>query len=175
MASLLHTAPQPELLTRYNIKESSQSAGHLQRRDVWFKDAKILVAEDNPVNQHVATSLLAKFGCLPVITSDGAEAVAQIKEKRFDLVFMDCQMPNMDGYEATQAIRKWESTARSSSPTVIVALTANAMKGDSEKCLASGMDDYLAKPLKPKELQDMLLKWLPVDKQAENPSKGAAA
>jgi two-component system sensor histidine kinase/response regulator len=111
------------------------------------ESARVLVVEDNVVNQQVARRLLANMGMDVVIASNGAEGLAAVRARRFDLVFMDCQMPVMDGYEATSVIREHELT-HGSPRTPIIAMTANAMPGDREKCLAAGMDDYVAKPIK---------------------------
>ena len=96
--------------------------------------------------------------------ADGAQAVAAVQAKTFDLVLMDCQMPELDGYDATRAIREWETpriAAGLATRLPIVAMTANAMLGDREKCLAAGMDDYLAKPIKREVLLASLIRWLP--------------
>ena len=105
----------------------------------------VLVAEDNPVNQRVATAMLKRRGHEVTIAGNGAEAVALIAERTFDAVFMDVQMPEMDGLEATQAIRRAEAGTGRHLP--IIAMTAHAMNGDRERCLAAGMDDYLTKPV----------------------------
>jgi signal transduction histidine kinase/CheY-like chemotaxis protein len=126
--------------------------------------ARVLLVEDNRVNQLVAARMLKAFGIESVVVSDGAQAVAAVQAKTFDLVLMDCQMPELDGYDATRAIREWETSriaAGSASRLPIVAMTANAMLGDREKCLAAGMDDYLAKPIKRDVLLASLLRWLP--------------
>ena len=114
---------------------------------------RVLVAEDNIVNQKVASKLLEKFGCRVDVAANGEEAVRMAEDLPYALILMDCQMPEMDGYEATAAIRKMEKD------TPIIALTANAMEGDREKCLAAGMDDYLPKPINPEALNEMLDKW----------------
>ncbi|MDX1949806.1 MAG: response regulator [Rickettsiales bacterium] len=119
----------------------------------------ILVVEDNPVNRLVISKMLEKFAVHITCVNDGGEAVGIAKRKKFDLIFMDCQMPNMDGYEATKVIREVEKANRQEH-TPIVALTANAVKGDSEKCIAAGMDDYLSKPVKIEEVEEKLNKWL---------------
>jgi signal transduction histidine kinase/HPt (histidine-containing phosphotransfer) domain-containing protein len=119
---------------------------------------KILVTDDNIINQKVAMRLLQQLGYEPSIASSGSEALATLEKSAFDLVFMDVQMPGMDGLEATRRIRETERlTGR---PTVrIIAMTANAMMGDRDKCLNAGMDDYLAKPVRPEALQAALEKW----------------
>jgi CheY-like chemotaxis protein/anti-sigma regulatory factor (Ser/Thr protein kinase) len=122
-------------------------------------DARILLVEDNVVNQQVATRMLAAFGIKAEIALNGLEALEYIKHNAFDLVFMDCQMPVMDGYQATDAVRNWErSEGRARMP--IIAMTANAMHGDRERCLAAGMDDYMAKPIKKDVLANVLVRWL---------------
>jgi signal transduction histidine kinase/CheY-like chemotaxis protein/HPt (histidine-containing phosphotransfer) domain-containing protein len=131
-------------------------------------DAHILLAEDNPVNQDVARMILEGFGCRVDVVSDGKEAVQAAAENSYDLIFMDCQMPKMDGYEATEHIKKMDPSdnghARShlGKPPVtpIIALTAHAVKGDREKCLAAGMDDYLTKPFNISQMQEILERWL---------------
>lgn len=118
---------------------------------------RVLLVEDNPINQKVASQMLKKLQCDVTVVGDGQAAVAMVKKREYDVVYMDVQMPVMDGFEATAAIREWEETQARRTP--IVAMTANAMVGDREKCLAAGMDDYLGKPVKPKELLDTLRKW----------------
>jgi CheY-like chemotaxis protein len=114
---------------------------------------KILLAEDNPVNQKVATRLLEKLGYQVAVARSGEQAVAEWRRGRFDLILMDCQMPQMDGYDATREIRRLEGNARR---IPIVALTADAMSEVKDKCRAAGMDDYLTKPIDRKKLEDCL-------------------
>jgi CheY-like chemotaxis protein len=121
------------------------------------KPLLILVAEDNPVNQQVAVLLLKKEGHSVVVVSNGAEAVDASALEPFDLILMDVQMPVMDGYEATRAIREREE--RTNQHTPIVALTAHATKGERETCVQAGMDDYLSKPIRTRELHEMVVRW----------------
>jgi len=121
--------------------------------------ARILVAEDNMVNQRVAQRLLEKLGYQVDLVANGREAVEAAAGSRYDCIFMDCQMPEMDGYKATAAIRQHATNAEARLP--IIALTAHAMQGDRERSLAAGMDDHLVKPFGVEALRAMLLKWLP--------------
>jgi two-component system, sensor histidine kinase and response regulator len=115
---------------------------------------RVLLAEDNPVNQRLATRLLEKRGHRVVVASNGRQALEALEKESFDLVLMDVQMPEMDGFEATAAIREKEKASGFHLP--VIALTAHAMKGDRERCLAVGMDGYLAKPIRQQELDDLL-------------------
>jgi CheY-like chemotaxis protein len=115
---------------------------------------RILVAEDNPVNQRVITVLLEKRGHSVVLACNGSEAIDFQEKQSFDIIFMDVQMPAMNGHDATRAIRRAEQSIGSRIP--IIAMTAHAMKGDREQCLQAGMDDYLAKPVLIRELEAML-------------------
>ena len=121
----------------------------------------MLLVEDNKVNQIVAQNLLAKLGLMVHTAQHGKEALALLNEANgeFDLILMDCQMPEMDGYEATRLIRNGEAGSKDTK-IAIIALTANAMQGDRETCLAAGMDDYLSKPLQFEQLASTLEKWL---------------
>ncbi len=122
-------------------------------------DLHILVAEDNLTNQEVVVGMLRKFGCRIDLAADGREALAAVGKRRYDLIFMDCQMPVMDGYAATAAIRRLERTDGAHRHTPIIALTAHALEGDRQKCLTAGMDDYMSKPFRPKEMRAMLERW----------------
>ena len=131
---------------------------------ITFK-GRLLLAEDNVVNQEVASTILRKFGCQVDLAMNGAEAVSLAENNTYDIIFMDCQMPHMDGYEATGLIRKTES--EKSFHTPIIALTAHALAGDREKCLAAGMDDYISKPFGQDRVNEILLQWLPEELQTK--------
>ena len=137
-----------------------------------FPACRVLVVEDNQVNQIVAQAALERLGCQVDLADGGAEGVQAARLQHYDLVLMDCQMPEVDGYEATRQIRQWELAQKSTRRLPIAALTAHAMVGDREKCEAAGMDDYLSKPMSAAELQLLLLRWLPassaVSAQGEN-------
>ncbi len=124
--------------------------------------ARVLLAEDNAVNRKLACKLLEKLGCRVHVAANGREALAMWQAQTFDLVFMDCQMPEMDGYEATRMIRREESGRH----TPVIALTANSMPGDREECLRAGMDAHLSKPIRPEELAAALAQWLPAPAKA---------
>jgi signal transduction histidine kinase len=143
-----NTQRPPALVTRHSVAEAQA-----QRR------LKVLVAEDNVVNQKVAVRLLEKLGCRVDIVANGVEALAAHASGTYDVIFMDGQMPAMDGYAATAAIRAREAQTGQHIP--IIAMTANAMQGDREECLAAGMDDYMSKPIKSEELAQLLRKWQP--------------
>jgi CheY-like chemotaxis protein len=119
--------------------------------------ARVLVAEDNPVNQRLIKRILEKLGCRVDVAGDGREALAMTKSLQYDLVFMDCSMPEMDGYQATAELRRRETRGRH---VPIVALTAHALAEDRERCLAAGMDDYLSKPVRVEEVRAALSRWL---------------
>ena len=123
-----------------------------------LSNVNILLAEDNLVNQRVAVAVLKKLGIKPDLAGNGLEALRLVQEKAYDLVLMDCQMPDMDGFQATRAIRALDPMGRR---VPIIAMTANAMQGDRERCLEAGMDDYLAKPVAILDLKTTLQRWLP--------------
>ncbi|QGG49444.1 GAF domain-containing hybrid sensor histidine kinase/response regulator [Heliorestis convoluta] len=126
---------------------------------VWELEKPVLLVEDNQVNQKVALNLLSKMGLTVDIANNGLEAIHSLQKKEYDLILMDCHMPEMDGFQATEAIRKWESKKNQRTP--IVAMTALAMQGDKDRCLRAGMDDYISKPIKLEQLIPVFERWLP--------------
>ncbi|WP_447968044.1 response regulator [Nitrospira sp. M1] len=157
------------LITQHTVRELEAQQG-----------ARILVADDHTVNQQLAVLMLEKLGHRVDVVANGLEAVEALSRKAYDVVLMDCQMPEMDGYDATQKIRESEATidtpeiegdaARSDGSaqkhTTIIAMTANAMQGDREKCLAAGMDDYISKPINKVALEKVLALWLPINRNS---------
>jgi CheY-like chemotaxis protein len=117
----------------------------------------VLLAEDNAINCKVAVKLLEKFQCTVDVARHGGFAIEAVARAEYDLVLMDCQMPEVDGFEATRRLRQAELGTGRHLP--IIALTANVMQGDAERCLAAGMDDHLPKPIKSEDLQRMIAKW----------------
>jgi CheY-like chemotaxis protein len=112
------------------------------------------------VNQEVALAMLETLGCQIDIANNGREAIEATRHASYEMILMDCQMPEVNGFEATRTIREDEAQARPSGHTPIVALTANAMEGDQKQCLAAGMDDYLSKPYSQAQLENILRRWL---------------
>jgi PAS domain S-box-containing protein len=144
-------SPLPKgIITRYTVAEYAEQG------------ARILLAEDNIINQKVAQNMLNKLGYKADVVANGLEAVRALEMIDYDLVFMDCLMPEMDGFTATAAIRDATSHVKNHN-VPIIAMTANAMQGDREKCLEASMDDYLAKPVKKEELAAVIEKWLQKD------------
>ena len=151
------TRPLPERVTRLAPADSRSENPAWDRQDGHVL-ARVLVAEDNAVNQKVAKGMLETLGFRVDVVSNGKEALEMSALLPYDVIFMDCRMPEMDGYEATALIRRREREGGSRVP--IIALTAHAMQGDRERCLAAGMDDYVTKPVKVDELKTVLARWI---------------
>ena len=161
------TAPSgSSIITRHTLSEA-----HIRSKPV------ILVVDDNPVNQKVAANMLEKLGHRVNVAANGREAVESMARMSYALVFMDCQMPEMDGFEATRIIRQQEQQARQmgelSSHIPIIAMTANAMQDDRERCLAVGMDDFISKPVAKKAIEAALARWVPQDQTIPGESRAA--
>jgi two-component system sensor histidine kinase/response regulator len=135
----------PPLITRHVLSEKKR------------KEQLILLAEDNPVNQKLAVALLQRVGYSVDVVENGLAAVERVQQGCYGVVLMDVQMPEMDGLEATKTIREWEQGVRH---IPIIAMTAHALKGDRDRCLQAGMDDYLSKPINPKELIKKVDLWV---------------
>lgn len=148
-----------------DLNPAQPSEGHSLETQLFTNNAlhrdenkMILVAEDNIVNQKIVVLLLEKLGLKAHVVSDGAQAVQAVAECDYPVVLMDCHMPEMDGFEATRAIRRMESTTGKHTP--IIAVTALAMVGDRERCIEAGMDDYIAKPIDKERLKNKLNQWM---------------
>ena len=143
--------------------EKARQGRLLPSAPLYSNSPRVLLAEDNPTNQKVAVRQLQRLGFTVDVVTNGLETLAALSRLSYDLVFMDCQMPEMDGYEATRAIRKRERDADCpwKGPLHIIAMTANVMQGDREKCCASGMDDYVGKPVHLKDLLVAIERWRP--------------
>jgi CheY-like chemotaxis protein len=155
------------VLSRPSDASHSRTATAQQDRAAGPKPLRgqVMVVEDNIVNQKVAQRFLQRFGCEVAIAKEGGEAIELFKSRHFDLILMDCQMPGMDGYVATQRIRSLESKAAGAQTPKripIVALTANAMQGQMERCMAAGMDDFLSKPIEVERLRSILDAYIPL-------------
>ncbi|KAN0065158.1 hypothetical protein ACQY0O_001655 [Thecaphora frezii] len=153
------SSPDEIAITEINMEEPTSSLGVSEnplqrpRKDIW-----ILVAEDNLINAQIALKTLKKMGFSCRVAKDGLEALEEVTKHSYDCILMDCHMPNCDGYEATRRLRRFESVDIRTLP--IIAMTASAIRGDREKCLAAGMSDYLSKPVKSGALESTLVKWL---------------
>lgn len=141
---------EPPISVRQNVEPKNSE-------NIFGDHISILLVEDNVINQKVALAMLKKIGLTATVAENGRLGVEAWESKHYDLILMDCQMPEMSGYEATQSIRQKEQGTRH---ITIIAMTANAVEGDREVCLAAGMDDYLSKPINVNTLKKMLLKWL---------------
>ncbi len=155
LAMLDHDRGQP-LITQYSVKEAKRSSN---KEQIHF-EGKILLVEDVLPNQIIAEKFLSKMGLEVDVANNGKEAVEAVKHKSYDLIFMDCRMPVMDGYAATRLIREDKKLSESSIYLPIIALTANASREDKELCRQAGMDDLVTKPFKRKDMSQCLQKWL---------------
>ena len=153
------TPPRASESLRIHPPHAARQASRRQRR-------RVLLAEDNPVNVEVALAMLDSLGLDVVCAHNGEEALQAARAEEFDLVLMDCQMPVMDGFAATAEIRRHEQHASHARMLPIVAITANALQGDREACLAAGMDDYLSKPFTQQELANTLARWIAMPRAA---------
>ncbi|MEA2626689.1 MAG: two-component system, sensor histidine kinase and response regulator [Candidatus Binatota bacterium] len=157
------------LITRHDLAaRDSLSTGKPETRS----HARVLVVEDNPVNQRVARLMLERIGCRVDVAGNGREAIALFEKVPYEIVLMDCQMPEMDGYEATAEIRQMESAG---SRIPIIAMTAHTLQGAREKCLAAGMDDYIGKPVRPESLYRTIDKWVRFTPGKEAPASRTSA
>jgi signal transduction histidine kinase/CheY-like chemotaxis protein/HPt (histidine-containing phosphotransfer) domain-containing protein len=155
MRNALTASRQPRTAPAVRKPEPKESTPAVERTHVLDLGLHVMVVDDNVINREVAVAMLDELGCSVVLAEDGHPAVAHAQHERFDVIFMDCQMPNMDGYAATEAIRRDEQQ-RGLAPVPIVALTANVMSRDRERCIAVGMNSFLAKPFKAAQLREVL-------------------
>jgi CheY-like chemotaxis protein/HPt (histidine-containing phosphotransfer) domain-containing protein len=151
------TSPEPPTLPLASEREARTAA----KVEAASASARILLVEDNPVNQSVAAGMLEALGHRVDMAADGREGLRAASRGGYDVILMDCQMPVMDGFESTREIRRLEQSRPEPLHVPVIALTAAAFAKDRERCLAAGMDDYLAKPFELKELARVLARWLP--------------
>jgi CheY-like chemotaxis protein len=147
------------MITRHTLTEAQTSEKTASPELEALPAYRVLVVEDNVISQKLVRRLLENYGCRVDVASNGVEGVDLWSKLRYDAIFMDCLMPEMDGFEATREIRERERISRHARRTPIVALTASAMQGDRQKCLAAGMDDFLAKPIHNGSLRSTLQRW----------------
>ena len=152
MVAVLSERLDDQLITRYTFRGAKSETTPTLKPEDPDKSVRVLLAEDNAINQKLAVRLLQKLGVTVDVAGNGKEALQMSGMFDYDLILMDCQMPEMDGYEATRQIRARENGGR----VPIVALTANAMKGDREKCVDAGMDDHVTKPIRHGALKKVL-------------------
>jgi CheY-like chemotaxis protein len=158
LARALTTALEPRSVEAYAPQvrpgDTDQLAVMLRGHSL---EAAVLVVEDNPVNQEVAVEMLKRMGCRVDVAGNGREAVERFGEQAYEVIFMDCQMPEMDGFEATRAIRQAEETL--GRYTWIIAMTAYSLESDRQRCLAAGMDDYVSKPATIMQFRKAMARW----------------
>ena len=147
------------LITRHTLAEARASQAPSAPRQSGTTRAYVLIVEDNLLNQKLALRMLEKLGYRADLADNGRDAVRMIEKGRYDLVFMDCQMPEMDGYEASAIIRQREKESGQHLP--IIAMTAHTMTGDRDKCMEAGMDDYISKPIRKEQIVQVISKWVP--------------
>ncbi len=177
--SKLYNAIVSMLFNTNPVEEGASTQAENQQQDINENHACILLAEDNAINQQVAIHILERLGYRQVdIANNGLEAIRSFEKKHYDLVFMDCQMPELDGYAATGKIREMEKRS-AHPPTPIIAMTAHALKGDKELCLKAGMNDYIAKPINIPDLEKVLKRWISTtpspDKKSPTPVHDSAS
>jgi PAS domain S-box-containing protein len=148
-----------DLVTHHSIAQLRPSSHQVAQQ---LFDARVLLAEDNIVNQKIARMMLENLGCRVDVAANGHEAIEMLDAWRYDIVFMDCEMPEMDGFEATTTIRRRQNSQQH---IPIIAVTAKAISGDRERCLAVGMNDYIAKPVRQQDFRDALEKWGPAQNE----------
>lgn len=155
--------PNLPFVTRHSLREAEGDKAGSGQNTLQFSSVRVLLVEDSPINQDVSTTMLERFGCYVTPASNGKDALRLFEQQDFDLVFMDCLMPVMDGFEATQRMREIEASGVKKK-TPIIAFTANALNGADTQCIAAGMDDYMSKPVTRRVMAQMLMKWIPEEK-----------
>ena len=172
LAQSKKSTPELPLITHHSLKEIKPTSEVNNNEDL--SQCRLLLVEDNRINQEVARHILAEFNIIPVVAVNGLEAIDLLQATKgktpFDIILMDCQMPKMDGYQATKAIREGDAGEDNKAITII-AMTANAMKGDREKCLAAGMTDYLSKPIAPAKIEEKLSQYFKLSSANELSAK----
>jgi len=180
MGGTISATSEPGVGSTFHVEvelERARAAGHEAdagpaETNAWAVAPHVLVVEDSPVNQLVVSQALERIGCRSDVVADGERAVAAVQREHYDAVLMDCNMPVMDGFEATAAIRGLDSDARR---VPIIAMTARAMDDDRSRCLAAGMDDYISKPLRRLTLEQTLHRWIPSAPSRGRDEQSAAA
>jgi CheY-like chemotaxis protein len=166
----LHQRQNPELMAAVATPHAAPTAP-----TPWTNNAtrehpiKVLVVEDHPVNQTIIRAMLTRMGCDIDMADNGVQALSAFETNTYDLVLMDCQMPEMDGFDTTRALREREALNPTMGRVPVIALTALAMLGDAERCLAAGMDDYLTKPIQLEQLSAKMQRWRPTEEGTPGP------